>query len=830
MEMNEQIEPVATDLSTTVTDDAEGAGDIKAQRVSFDAHLVERYKNEAPSEYPRPMILGARWPIHSADVGIDNAEVWEPDDGVIVIVPFYTGMAKGDKLHVVWGSDFVFKTVTDADVSNQYVSLVVPSNKVKEGKVDVRYFVQAKKTMGGSEALSVLVRYGQPGHDGNGEPTELQAPSITKPANNKVGKDEAESGVEVTVPAYKRMAEFDTISLFWGDEIVSHVVSAGEVGKSIVIKIDKGVILAAGDAAQLPVYYFVSDEVGNESEWSADAFAQVQVTTLTFAPPAIIDSAATGSASVSTLNLDEWSGDELSFTVPAGQLKVNDKVSLKWKSTTEKGLVETLELGVVDIASEGEAARFSLPKSKVWNLAGGSGRAYYEVLRNGVVSNSQSAHISFIGTLVDTLSALTIEEAENIERGWWLSADEPYINAMIPQSANLKAGDRIEITMRGTAADGSTLLTVPRRINITETQQGKMLRLRLSGSKYLKPLDGGFADIYYTLVRGSGKVESTRQRFYIGDTQETLPAPNLEVDISASNNILNPTLPEYSTGTYVELPDLSQVTAPYSITLVWETSVGGYHEQTQNIKKGEAPTDFQVPETELKLNGKPVEVTVYYIVSQDNKPDQASADLKFTIATPDLLIAKLEVNQGRMYLQGGATELWQMVNNVWTYRVPTGSVRTLRSQQRLPSGGKAPFRYQSSNPSVATVDGLGRVWPRRTGWTSITITDSEKQTVSYPVSVSSCFRVMVGQGDYSLLDAERLAVNLSGYYVSLDLIEDLHSIYGRPLPLGRHTWTGQRYHSHGAGSGYFYHIQQKALYFANTYDPTVKGAMGLQLI
>ena len=812
------------DPATVVADDSNGTGGIQDQRTAFDAYLNTRYPNETANGLPRPMILGATWPINSADVGLDNAEVWDPDDGIVIIVPLAADIVPGDRIELRVGRRTARGPISAQDVQNGYISTGAASRAIPEGRFDISYTLYHGDTASASRTLSVLALFGQPGHEGSGTPSELQAPTITTPASGHIGQREAAAGVEVTIPAYPRMRVFDTISLFWGDVVIDHEVQPREVGRPIVIRVDQATVRAAGDSDELPVYYFVTDEVGNESEWSADAVARVAVAELHFAAPSVIDPLQPDNA-VATLNLDNSGSSGLQ--IKAGGFQPADKVTVKWRSTRENGMVDTLEFGPVDIASADEVVQLTLPRERLWNLAGGSGRGYYEVTRNGVITVSQSAHVNFVGTLTDTLPAPTIEGAQSVERGWWVDADLPFAYAVIPRSANLAHGDRVSLVMRGTTASGRPLVSSPRAHTVGSGQGENELRMRIDSARFLKPLEGGFVDMHYTIRRGSGQVESIRERFYIGYIQETLPAPTTEIDLSVSNNVLNPTLPAYTHGVYIDIPALLNVEPPYTLTLVWETSEGGYYEQELPVAARDEANTFQVPAEELRLNGNAVEVTVYYIISQENMPDRASADLEFTIATPDLLTPALQVSSATMYLRGGVVEMMQMQNNAWRVIAPRVSGVHARTQQRLPVGGRPPYRYQSSNANIAAVDGSGRVWPKRSGSIAVTITDSASNVVSYPVHVSYCFRVLVGQGNYNLLDAEKLVRTYRGTFVTGDALSDLHALYGYPLPLGRHTWTGQRVNY---DVGCFYHMATKQPMLANTNNPTVRGAMMMQAV
>ncbi|MGX1021539.1 hypothetical protein AB7M33_004215 [Pseudomonas sp. Y3 TE3536] len=809
-------------------------------RIEFDLHLKSRYPKEAISDYPRPMVIGATWPVSIADVGINHEEVWDPDDGVVVVIPAFKGMAVDDWIIADWSGKRVPAKVVAGDVSNQYLTVIVPSAFIKEkDDAQVKYYVTRKDsaglygTVGTSQVLIVKVRFGQPGHVGNAAPVPLNAPTLTTPAMGPVGESDAKSGVQVTIAAYTGMAAFDTLVLYWGHETVEHSVQAAHVGKPIVITVPEATVLAAGDSKDLEVDYYVVDEVGNESEWSVTTRVQVAVSKLKFAAPTLSDLEDLKRTIVQPFNLDIYGSRGLEIKADPGNFQPGDTVTVKWKATTEAGLAQASDLGTVDITAAGEVLNFTLSHTELWGLANGSGSAYYEVKRNNTVTLSQSATLDFIGTRAsNALPAVSIDGAESVDNGWWTDSDLAVADLVIPKLANLVKDDVVDVVMRGVAADGRSLGFKPRKHRVTKVQVGSELRLRLDGPKFLLPLEGGYVDIYYTVKRGKNKVKSLYQRFYVGYLAETLPAPTTETDLSGSNNVLDPCRPEFTHGVYIALPDLSAVKGDYTLQMIWKTSEGGRHEQSQDIDADDTPTSFQVPAAELKLNGNPIDVVVYYIVFQANTPGRASADLEFTIATPAMLVAPLDVSQAPMVLRGGAIEMCQMVANAWAVIPPKVNGNIARSQQRLPTGGTPPYTYASSAPAIARVDADGRVWPLRNGDVTITITDVAKKTISYPVQVSYCFRVLIGPGSYNLVSAERFVSAESALPVNDDLIPDLRVLYGAQLPLNRHTWTGHRLfperYNNGPGSGSFYHVATKTIHFANSYNTNVTGAMAMK--
>lgn len=69
--------------------------------------------------------------------------------------------------------------------------------------------------------------------------------------------------------------------------------------------------------------------------------------------------------------------------------------------------------------------------------------------------------------------------------------------------------------------------------------------------------------------------------------------------------------------------------------------------------------------------------------------------------------------------------------------------------QRQASGGTPPYTYTSSNNTVASVNDSGLVQSQSNGSASITVNDSENQTLSYTVTVSGAFRfIYAGSGQW----------------------------------------------------------------------------------
>lgn len=823
------VEPVVISDS----DDESGSGGIEQRLVDFAAHVNQRSPEKDVTKLPRPYVLGAVWPIESADIGMGDRMVWQPDDGVMVVIPLATGTSVGSQVFVHWNgqSDTLVgaRTVKQVDVDNRYIACQVPSNRVMSGSGALYYRIREKQGLpfSTSAQTSTLVRYGQPGHLGNSKPGMLPAP-VVAPAS---GVFDVKSSVTVQIPVYPNINLFDVIYVYWGDEEIAYTVKNTDLTASFIsIVVPEGTLAAAGDSDQLPVYYYICDEVMNESEWSDDAYMAVDITHSGLQAPAIVDPRDPESnQTVNEIDVDVAAGLDVVIKVDTvGNFQLNDAVKLLFTGRTAAGYVSNLELGPLAVTVLGRTLRFSVPAAEIAKLAGGSGTAKYMIQRGSSQLTSKDSYVDIKGTLPNDLpppAVLKKDQARWVDVDSWVDAECTTLRVVIPVEADLRQGNQVSVILRGTRPDGSPLLTEIKKYTVSANQEKKPLAVMLDGKRTIKPLDGGFAEISYFVIKGKSRRESERYSLDIGYLQETLPAP--DADPQLSNGVLDPQDDMFAAGVDIVIPALSSMTPPCKVTLVWETTAGGYYEDELNVTDVNVTPAFQVPESELEVTGyQPVEVTVYYVVSQDGKPDVASADLTFKIATSTMLIPTVSVNQGVMRINGGAQEVFQQRGSVFA---PAGwSVKPgykPPSQQRLPDHGLPPFTYRSSDDSVATVSGDGTVTARKNGSVEIYITDARKQEASYRVEVEGCFNFYFVEGACNLVQADAWWANHGlKYFKNAEFYKLLEKFAG-PLPITKHSWCERV----GADLGVFYHLNyKKPGIYANTYNPDVKGVLGVK--
>lgn len=625
------------DNADIVLDDSDGTEEIQDELSGFAALLKNKYPNDATSAPPRPMIYGAVKGLSNVDQGISNELLNENADGLLVIVPVYPGMKKGDRVLLVWGGALAQSKTVDAGDVGKYLSLRVPVDKVPKGESRLRYLLNPDPhILNLSLETTTAFRSGKPGVLGDkGVNEELAFPVVELPASKVVGSAEAKAKVRVHIPPYLNKRHLDCITLFWGDQVVEHVVKVTEeVDKytPVVIEVDESVIKAAGDSAALPVYYFVTDEVGNESEWSKDAFVTVK---LQPSEPPVAPVVLDRDGNVNTsgeIDLGDLGADHVVIRV-TGQFKAKDSIVLNWSGTTDAGQTIPISYGPQVLDKDSTTQTFNAPLDVLSALAGGSTRLTYTLTRDGVSTQSEAAFINIKGAPVD-LPAPVLGVDKNLD--YWIGVDHTYVHALVPIEAALLEEDEVILEWVGTASDGSVKTLSSKMVRVTKNRVGKVLAIRLKGSEFLKPFDGGWIDVRYRITRGKQKLKSEVARYYVGEPAETLAPPFTEPELA--KNILDPALPAYEYDMQVFVPESSAQPTPCTITLYWETSEGGYYEDEQVLEEGDEVSPFLVPADNLQPKGdKPVQVWVYYRIDWEEKPARVSEDFVFWIVTADIL-------------------------------------------------------------------------------------------------------------------------------------------------------------------------------------------------
>ncbi|MNJ39334.1 Bacterial Ig-like domain (group 2) [compost metagenome] len=108
----------------------------------------------------------------------------------------------------------------------------------------------------------------------------------------------------------------------------------------------------------------------------------------------------------------------------------------------------------------------------------------------------------------------------------------------------------------------------------------------------------------------------------------------------------------------------------------------------------------------------------------------------------------------------------------------TGGDPVNTTGRRTPSGGRPPYKYESSDPMIASVDSAGLVRSEGNGSALITVTDQNEMTATFPVEASNVTRLQFNPTLMSYQEFKRW-----GNESDRKTIEDLtqYTTYGRLL-------------------------------------------------
>lgn len=295
-------------------------------------------------------------------------------------------------------------------------------------------------------------------------------------------------------------------------------------------------------------------------------------------------------------------------------------------------------------------------------------------------------------------------------------------------SADARAYSVVTLVWAGTDNEG---VAVP-HLESQNLSGGKAYYFNIENA-LVAALAKGTAYVYY-LLRGEGVPEKrsyNRHLRILGDVVRW-PAPTIDqlIDDHLDSNLFEVTVRFPAQASW---PDGARL----EVMLVAEGE-GGPIERWIGAPVGDFPT---TPEGEklvmvsgsiLKyFNGYSTEV--YYVLSRQGALPQES--LRLTVHVSGV---ELEIEQTKMQLNG------------FSLKVPewprTGEDSIGNTGTRVASGGLPPYRYSSSNMSIASVDPItGKVTGNRNGSVVITVTDSNDAELTYPVEVSNVWRLNINE-------------------------------------------------------------------------------------
>ncbi|MCF8979160.1 hypothetical protein GIW46_13215 [Pseudomonas syringae] len=327
---------------------------------------------------------------------------------------------------------------------------------------------------------------------------------------------------------------------------------------------------------------------------------------------------------------------------------------------------------------------------------------------------------------------------------------------VIDASASFKAGDRVTVQWKGPKGSDTKEKT------LIDSEAGQPLETVFAPALVVANA-GQNVEVVYTVNRANGLVQTSATltlKVLAGLTK--LPAPRM--DTVGHDGVVKPSLiPESGATVRVSYPGMS---GEDSVVLNWRGLSS--HDTPAKTATGNELL-FNVPKAWI-IASQGGSASVTYTVTRDSV-SKGSVPLWLTVEKELVFDTSPVTLAGKVYLIPSVPDLLPSL--------PAGT-----SVRRQASGGQAPYRYTSSNPLVAKVDGNGLTTVRGKGTATISVTDASGASKSYQVTVTKVIHCL-GLGSGSLSQMSSAASAKGGRIPSINELKEIYATYGNRWPLGK---------------------------------------------
>ncbi|HEY9130460.1 MAG TPA: hypothetical protein VIM98_01785 [Dyella sp.] len=528
-----------------------------------------------------------------------------------VFVPPYGGMNPGDYIEVFWdnsGIPIASTTVNDNN-KDKYVGLPLPYSSFANGRFTPYYRVRRiSDLLLFSETRDIWVKLNRPGDfDPNPftpEQEYLLAPILPEDVRDGLDDNRAALGVDVTIPPYPNMADYDRIDFSWGgsgDGIRRvYTVQPDEVGQPIVLHMTEAEILGAGDGEVL-LMYTVIDAAYNrtaDAKWSMVTRLDVLANNSPLDAPYVIEVDENDVIDLAVLG--GANATAMIYTISGSLFAVNDTIEFTWAGIDSHGAALTPYTDSQTIRRVPGPLIFIVPNAIVVASAGGRAILSY-VLRkqNGDAIDSRHSTVRIAGQAAPDLPPPIVTPS-------LLPADIAHAEVTVPAYPGMGEGDRVTLIWAGTDRNGQPT-DYRTTFDVTQAWVGQDLPFPIDGPEHIAPLAGGSATVYYEIDYAAGPAlvrESERLELPIGDAANQLPAPTV---IEAPDGIFDPAL----TLANVRIPGTTLV-ANDRIDLTWVGDITGTYTDNATVRTTGQAANFAVPAARIAGNRQ---ITIHYTVN-----------------------------------------------------------------------------------------------------------------------------------------------------------------------------------------------------------------------
>lgn len=285
-----------------------------------------------------------------------------------------------------------------------------------------------------------------------------------------VDDDRAKLNIDIEIQPYLNMGVFDTCYIAWGSQLVSHVVSASEVGNSFIMTIDYLTIQRAGDNDMLTVAMQVMNRAGSYPDeyarWSAPKTVRVWLNADLLDPPYLpkfLDE---------VIDLDKLAGEpvEVNMYIQRTDAEVGDELLFIMQGVDAENLV-IAHTELINTDRVPKLYSFLIDNKTITALANSSATFLYELYN--IKNNIRKYSIKLIAPIIgEYLPWPALDILEDDDRGF-LSPDVPMATAVFYAQPGWTPEHWLSVSWTAHDSDGTVVFSQQRLVGVIPPD-GKM--------------------------------------------------------------------------------------------------------------------------------------------------------------------------------------------------------------------------------------------------------------------------------------------------------------------------------------------------------------------
>lgn len=513
-----------------------------------------------------------------------------------------------------------------------------------------------------------------------------QGLALPAPSETIIDQTVIDEGMFVTVAQYEHQAVGDMIYLTVGPLILEMQVTA--LG-DLLFELTPDFLATLPNTDRVSLSYEIVDIVQNESGWSSAVVLTLKPTVVLLSAPIVNEADA-----VNNVNYDALAGADATVLL-TGLFNANDVVVLTLVMFTLAG--DRVERTITqDVKATARSLQFPIENAYVQNAIRGSIMLSYTQRSAGITRLSKSCTVTVSGLALPA-PAPQIDEQEGSE----LPSDTALAHVRIARYWPLATGATVQLFWQVTGSDGVIHLYIFGQI-INDVSQEIIFTV---GSEYIERFADSPLTVLYKIENpGKSLVQSESLQLAIGMTKTQVPT--ITSVINADTKI---PVPDGGTTTAGNVA-ISGSASPEEWLVIFNgtTTVT----EIQADSKGNWSHSLSVQASNI------YQLTVQ--AQSGSKP--VSNAWSFSVVAKLSMGANHSQSATPYYIVGGNPPQFPPTRGLYT---------------RTAQGGVLPYRYKSSNPSIALVDpNTGTVHAGGNGSAVITVTDGVGNSASYTITFS----------------------------------------------------------------------------------------------